>query len=210
MQRIRYLNEGQNAPIEQEERTMGKRLMASVASIAAALALFAGMLATGALAGAQDSGTPIPEDDVPRPAHIHSGTCEELGDVVYPLGDLTGVTIQGSPVASPIVESPASPEVVQGEVVIESITDVDASLDDILAAEHAVNVHASAENIDVYIACGNITGEPTDGMLQLDVEEQNDSGFAGVAILEDNGDGTTTVTVTLRDASAPVSATPSS
>ena len=208
MKRILYPNEGQSDPIEQEERIMGKRLLASVASIAAAFALFAGMLVTGALAGAQDSGTPIPEDDVPRPAHIHSGTCEELGDVVYPLNDVTGVTIQGSPVASPIVENPASPEVVQGEVVIESITEVDASLDDILGAEHAVNVHASAENIDVYIACGDITGEPTDGMLAIDLEEQNDSGWAGGAVLEDNGDGTTTVTITLQDTGVP--ATPGS
>jgi hypothetical protein len=27
-----------------------------------------------------------------HPAHIHSGTCETLGDVVYPLNDLTDRT----------------------------------------------------------------------------------------------------------------------
>lgn len=189
---------------------MSRRFLASMASIAAIFALVTGIVVNGSLAGAQVGGTPIAEDDVPRPAHIHAGTCEELGDVVYPLGDLNDVTIQGSPVASPIVEDPASPEITQGEVVIESITEVDASLEDILAEDHAINVHESAENIDVYIACGNITGEPTDGRLQIDVNELNDSGFAGIAVLEANEDDTTTVTVTLRDLSVPIEATPSS
>ena len=189
---------------------MSRRILTSMASIGAIFALVAGIVVSGSLAGAQVSGTPIAEDDVPRPAHIHAGTCEELGDIVFPLDPLTGVTIQGSPVASPIVEDPASPEVVQGEVVIESITEVDASLEDILGGEHAINVHASQENIDVYIACGNITGEPTDGMLRIDVNELNDSGFAGFAVLESNDDNTTTVTVTLRDLSVPIEATPSS
>ena len=189
---------------------MSKRFIASLSSIAAAFALVAGIVLSGSLAGAQDTGTPIAEDDTPRPAHIHAGTCEELGDVVYPLGDLTGVTIQGSPVASPIVEDVDSPDITQGEVVVESVTDVDASLDDILADDHAINVHESAENIDVYIACGNVTGEPEDGMLQIDVNELNDSGFAGIAVLEDTGDDTTRVTVTLRDLSVPIEATPSS
>ena len=190
---------------------MSRRILASMASISAIFALVAGIVMSGSLAGAQVSGTPtIPEDDVPRPAHIHAGTCEELGEVIYPLGELTGLTIQGSPVASPVVEDPASPEVVQGEVVIESITEVDATLDELLEEEHAINVHASPDNLDVYIACGNITGEPTDGMLRIDVNELNDSGFAGFAVLESNEEGTITVTVVLRDLSVPIAATPSS
>jgi hypothetical protein len=84
-----------------------------------------------------------------------------------------------------------------GEVVAMSTSDVDGSLEDILAAEHAINVHLSPEQIDVYIACGDITGEPTDGQLEIMLEEQNESGFEGMATLMDNGDGTTTVDVML-------------
>ncbi|HEV2127685.1 MAG TPA: hypothetical protein VGR22_03590 [Thermomicrobiales bacterium] len=188
---------------------MGRSILASIASVAGAFALVAAMLLSGGLATAQD-GTPPPEfteDDVPRPAHIHSGTCEELGDVVYPLGDLTGVTIQGSPVASPIVENPESPDIVQGEVVIESITEVETTFDELFGAEHAINVHDSAENIGLYIACGNIEGEPEDGRLEIDIHPLNNSGFEGIAVLEETEEGVITVTVTLRDVSD-VEATP--
>ena len=171
---------------------MGKRLFASAASIVAAFALFAGMLASGSLA--QESGTPVAiEDDVPRPVHIHAGTCEELGDVVYPLTNLTGATtLPGTPEASPVAEGvPDAP-------VYESITEVDASLEDLLASEHAINVHASEENIQTYIACGNITGDPVAGELTIELNELNDSGFMGYATIMDHGDGTTEVTVALQ------------
>lgn len=189
---------------------MSKRFIGSVAAIAAMFALLASTLVGGNIL-AQDSGTPeITEDSVPRPAHIHSGTCGDgLGDVVFPLTDVSGVTIAASPVASPIVEDAASPEVTTGEVVIESTTEVEASLDDILAEEHAINVHNSADDMGTYIACGEITGEPTDGELTIEINELNGSGFSGGAILTDNGDGTTTVVVTLVDNSDAM-ATPAS
>lgn len=134
--------------------------------------------------------TPTAGGEVAHPAHIHSGTCEELGDVVFPLNDVAAPEAGATPAASPAAAD-------GGEVVAESTTDVEASLDDILAAEHAINVHESAENIGNYIACGNVTGTPTDGMLRIELEELNDSGYTGEAHLLDNGDGTTTVTVTL-------------
>ena len=65
----------------------------------------------------------------PQPAHIHSGTCAELGDVVHPLANVEG----GS-----------------------SETDVAASLEDLQAADFAVNVHMSEADIGTYVACGDI------------------------------------------------------
>ena len=171
---------------------MGRRFFASVASIVAAFALFAGLIASGSLA--QESGTPVAiEDDVPRPAHIHAGTCEELGDVVYPLTNVASASnTPGTPVASPAADDvPDAP-------LIASITDVDASLEDLLASEHAINVHASEENIQTYIACGNITGDPTAGELTVELNELNDSGYMGFATLLDLGDGTTEVAVALQ------------
>jgi len=32
------------------------------------------------------------EADAPHPAHIHSGTCDNLGDIVAPLSDVTELT----------------------------------------------------------------------------------------------------------------------
>ncbi len=138
--------------------------------------------------------TPTGETEAAHPAHIHAGTCEELGDVVFPLNDVAPLDAEATPAASPVASSAAAGA---GDVVAESTTEVEASLDDILATEHAINVHESAENIGNYIACGDLTGPATDGELRVELQELNDSGFTGEAHLVDNGDGTTTVTVTL-------------
>jgi plastocyanin len=123
-----------------------------------------------------------------HPAHIHSGSCDMLGDVVFPLED---ATVQ--PPATPVASNASGAE----SAAAASTTTVEASLDDILAAEHAINVHESTENIGNYIACGDIVGEPADGMLEIDLEELNGAGYSGTASLIDNGDGTTTVTIAL-------------
>lgn len=65
----------------------------------------------------------------PRPAHIHAGSCDELGDVVYPLEDAG--------------ESP-------------STSTVDATLEELVDGDFAINVHESAEALENYIACGSI------------------------------------------------------
>ncbi len=66
----------------------------------------------------------------PQPAHIHSGTCAELGDVVYPLTNVEG----GS-----------------------SESEVAASIEDLQAGEFAINVHQSEADIGTYTACGEIS-----------------------------------------------------
>ncbi len=77
-----------------------------------------------------------------------------------------------------------------------SVTTVAASLADIVAGGHAINVHESAENIGNYIACGDIGGTMMgDSDLAIGLGTLNDSGYSGIARLHDNGDGTTTVTV---------------
>ncbi len=191
---------------------MAKRFFTPVAFV---LTAFVFMLGLASIAGvsAQES-NPAGEEpgaaagNIPHPAHIHSGTCAELGDVVFPLTDVAVADPNASPeaspslalastaVASPVVASPvASPQVGTEGAVAESSTEVAASLDDILAEEHAINVHESAENIGNYIACGDLTGTATDGQLTIGLQELNNSGYTGEAHLQDNGDGTTTVTV---------------
>jgi hypothetical protein len=54
------------------------------------------------------------------------------------------------------------------------------------------------ENIGNYIACGDIAGTANDsGDLTIKLEPLNDSGYNGTVVLHDNGDGTTTVSITL-------------
>jgi hypothetical protein len=75
---------------------------------------------------------------------------------------------------------------------------VPVRLADLLAAPHAINVHQSAEAIDVYIACGEIAGVvrphlrgPMGEGLVVPLRELNDSGYAGMAWLQPEGDETT-------------------
>lgn len=177
--------------------------MRRIGLIVAMIALIAGF-AAGSVAAAQEA-TPSADAPEARPAHIHSGTCEELGDVVHPLNDISGESLDSTPEATPESEEEGLP----GDVLGFSTTSVEASLDDLLAEEHAVNVHESAENIDVYIACGNIEGEPDeDGVLYVDLQQLNGSGVIGQVIISDLGDGEIEVAVTLTDAEAEMYSTP--
>src|SRR5512134_1396639 len=86
------------------------------------------------------------EVDPPHPVHIHSGTCDNLGDVVVPLTDIklnTAGESFGFGSAVPVEESE---------------TDVAITMSNLLASPHAINAHESADAIQNYIACGDIGG----------------------------------------------------
>ena len=129
------------------------------------------------------------DDDAPHPAHIHTGSCDDLGDIVVPLTDVAEATAG---------ESFGSDQAVPVEV---SDTEVEVSLSDILAAPHAINIHQSAEAIQIYIACGDIGGRVIDGDLLVGLQEIDGSGYNGVALLETDDDGTD-VTLYLADQGA--------
>jgi Cu/Zn superoxide dismutase len=64
-----------------------------------------------------------------QPAHIHSGTCSNLGSVEYALASVENG---------------------------KSESTVDVSVTDLLAGQFAINVHKSAAEANVYISCGEI------------------------------------------------------
>lgn len=183
---------------------MTRRWYMTPALLALAVVLAVSLMAAGSRVLAQDA---TPEEntggmtgDTPRPAHIHAGTCDTLGEVVVPLNELSGTFVGGTPMAGS--DMMASPEAgmgidQMGMMRQGSETTVELPLDDILAGEHAINVHESADNIGNYIACGDITGTATDGQLTIQLNELNGSGYSGEATLVDNGDGTTTVTASI-------------
>jgi hypothetical protein len=154
--------------------------------LGAAIALAALMLPVpGSLA--QDEVTPTgggQTGDGPHPAHIHAGTCEELGDVVIPLTEVAEVSADAQRMG------PASAHAVKS-----SVTVVDMPLQEIIDGGHAINVHLSADEIDVYIACGDIGGhviEDEEGRqeLRIGLVELNDSGHFGIAELVADGEET--------------------
>ena len=65
----------------------------------------------------------------PQPAHVHAGTCAELGEVVYPLTSVEGGA---------------------------SETTLDVSLEELQSGGLAINAHESEANVQNYIACGEI------------------------------------------------------
>jgi hypothetical protein len=153
-----------------------------IATTGGAVAL-AGMVALGGPAAWAQDATPQAEDILsPRPAHVHTGTCNEVGEVVAPLTDLAGA-IGGDRVGQVRRAIPAQ----------SSFTSVPLTLDAILGADHVVNVHLSADEIDTYIACGEIGGMLTpEGAVIVGLRELNNSGFTGIAYLAPGADGAST------------------
>lgn len=120
-----------------------------------------------------------------HPAHIHSGTCADLGDVVAPLSDVTYIGDDADRTGA----TSALP-------VKTSLTVVDMPLQEVIDGGHAINVHLSADEIDTYIACGDIGGivttdeGETDPELVIGLGELNNSGHTGIAWLGAEGDKT--------------------
>ncbi len=134
-----------------------------------------------------------------HPAHIHQGTCANLNPApLYPLTD-----------------------VVDGV----SVTAVNQGLPAVLRGQFAINVHQSPENIQTYIACGDIPAQPgaaaqpvatagpaavptpaprpspspgggvSAGPVTVRIQQQNNSGVTGVAALAGVSNGQSTEVV---------------
>jgi plastocyanin len=154
-----------------------------------------GLILGGGFGAAAQEGTPEPDEEggaLAHPAHVHEGTCDELDpNPAFPLND----------VAAPEDGETAGAETAL--LVESSVTTIDVSLDDLLADDYAINVHESADNPGNYIACGDIGGVVTEAEegggneLAVGLREQNDSGYAGIAWLQESADGGTTVTIFL-------------
>ena len=153
-----------------------------IATAGGAAALASMVALSGPAAWAQDATPRAAEAVAPRPAHIHTGTCRDIGEVVAPLTDLTGAT-GGDRVGQSRRAIPAE----------SSFTNVPLTLDAILGADHVVNVHLSAEEIGTYIACGEVGGMLTpEGTVIIGLRELNNSGFTGIAYLAPGADGAST------------------
>lgn len=177
-------------------RVPGKLFLTAAVATALTLGVVGGGLA-------QDS-TPVADvGDMTatpgNPNHIHDGTCQDLdpnpkfvlANLEFPawVADLSGSEggeIASIPDAAAFGGAPIP--------VAVATTEVPVGLSDIISGGHAINVH-DANDISVYIACGNVGGVPDErGDLFIGLDEQNGSGYNGVAWLHDNG-GSTTVTM---------------
>ncbi len=156
----------------------------------AASAVLALALAPASALAQEDMSDEMSGDDmmmgsmVPHPSHIHAGDCSMPGDVVVGLSDVGVVGNDAQGAAS------------HTHVDI-GLSTVDLALADILAADHSIMVHQSADDLGTILACGSIGGHDVDGRFLVGISPWEDSGYAGIAWLTDNGDGTTDIEVTL-------------
>lgn len=142
-----------------------------------------------------------------HPAHIHKGSCPTPGDILYPLSDVSAnPAVDGTPQAAP------APVGQPGAVPVEtSVTTVNAALKDIVGGGEAIAVHESVDKIGTYLVCGDIGGTMLGASdLPVGLAAVGDSPYSGTALLHDNGNGTTNVSIflTKSGASPAVSGTP--
>ena len=129
-----------------------------------------------------------------RLAHIHAGTCEELGIVVYSFPDLKTYRFDEGEEA--------------GVGAIELITGTTQTpLSGLFGEPFSVHVHESSQNKQTYIACSDIGGRPADPWsesdgLTLQAVEQRGSGYSGFTTLRPTADGGTEVSMTIAASSA--------
>jgi hypothetical protein len=183
----------------------------------AVLVVFA-LLALGASPARAQDATPAAGAEPAHPVHIHTGTCAAIGDVVYPLNDIVTYNVTNSfsfgPAATPEADSMATPlpgmTVTETTPVLFSYTHIDANLADLVAGGYAINAHESAENIQNYIACGDIppcTASACQAVTCVVVElaTQNDSGYFGAARIDADPAGGSRVAVFLFHPDVPTS-----
>ncbi len=130
---------------------------------------------------AQDDATVVGPS---RPAHIHVGDCTSFDpNPVAPLNNL-------EPRLNDDAEDNNAQGMLTASLVVYSESDeIEVNFEDVLATSHSIVVHESQENIQNYIACGDIGGVVVDDMVVIALHPLNDSGFTGIALLNEDGGG---------------------
>jgi hypothetical protein len=154
---------------------------------ALAVALALTVIGVGPVAVAQ-------EDAPPHPALIQSGLCGTPGDLLLPLPDVsTAFPVDGFPAAGAFRVGAASALPVAG-----ARATVPLSLSDLVASDHRIVIRASAADPDAILVCGDIGGLLVgETLLPIGLLPAPGSEHTGTALLQDNGDGSTTITLLL-------------
>jgi hypothetical protein len=135
-----------------------------------------------------------------HPTRIHEGSCQDLGPVAFPLNGVGGsVDLDNAPVATPTATNPDT-----AYQVLISETTIEGTIEDVLAAQHAVMIYESDEAMEA-IACGNVGGALNGNTLVTGLAEAGVPGHIGFAIFRSEGDQTV-VSIVLGHGLAPISA----
>jgi hypothetical protein len=132
------------------------------------------------------------------PVALHEGTCDELtSEPAWQLDDAVAVGVTDEGVEQDDV---VGPEV--AVTVVGAAGAIDATLNDLAGGSYVIAVHASPDDFDTVIACGQVAGVKTDGKIVVALVPVGESTFAGIAIVDEDtagvldlGEGQTQVTV---------------
>lgn len=143
------------------------------------LTLSAASFLVGVPRGLAQDGSPPPDDAGGRPVLLSTGDCDEPGESLATLSDLT--RFDGDVVGQ---EDAVAAE--------SSYTNVAILPEEIQAEDYVVYAASSADD-DASIVCGEIGGPLSpNGTLIVGLRERNDSGFSGIAYLSPGEDGAST------------------
>jgi hypothetical protein len=125
------------------------------------------------------------------PARIYAGLCGQLGaEPAFELIDLGAPGAQGT--ATPASTTPVG--AASAVPVRASTSIVDALLGDLTASDYAIDVRLDAADPATSVVCGDIGGilaGPAPGTeLSLGLSQANNSGYTGIAWLQDEGEQT--------------------
>lgn len=133
------------------------------------------------------------------PAHILSGTCDDPGEVVFPLseGGYGLPATDGANDPASVTARYIGPDAATAAVVFASVLDV--PLDQLVQSNHVVDAHSvqGGDEHDSRIVCGALGGFEGGDDLVFGLQEADGSRYHGVAWMHDNGDDTTTVNLFL-------------
>jgi hypothetical protein len=151
-----------------------------------------GLVFSGGVVAAQDAATTAPS----HPAFIKAGDCGESdANPVATLNDLERIgssegagdeeelQVEGTLTAAPILTSTSE--------------EIEVSFDELLETSHSVTVYLSQDELQTYVACGEIGGVVNEDQLVIALHAVDGSDYNGIAILAKDGDGNADVTVYL-------------
>jgi hypothetical protein len=116
------------------------------------------------------------------PVSIHEGTCAEpTSEPAWEIGTALSIGV-----------GQEEPEVV-GAALTRTITatsnDLDLNIDSVVESDHLIAVHASPEEENVLVACGQIAGIKVNGELVVALVPVGDSQVNGIAIINEDSAG---------------------
>lgn len=153
-----------------------------------ALALSVGVAAAGGVAVAQEatpgSSPPAPTGATPPPVTnvypvaIHQGTCPQ--PEAEPVGDPIDAQVFGSTAEEPQqVGSSQLPPALSAQLSLP------VTIQDATSVPHVIAVHQSPEEFGTVIACGDIAGTVSEGVLIVPIRPINQGTVAGIATVQE-------------------------